>query len=275
MKRLRVVLAVLSTILWALPTATASAAATSYTCTGGSGASQAVIPPGTYQSLTVAGVCAIPSGTVTVLGSVAILPGASLTAIKASQVTIGGNVSVGTGGILVLGCGPSINEGPEALCANTTSYSIGGNLGASQPLAVILHSDWIGGNVSIQGGGGGTNCDSSAALSAAFGIPVPALPAFSAVENDFIAGNLAVSGMHSCWLGFQRNTIHRSGSPDRGNVSLTDNRIFLPDSIEFSRNTVYGNLACSGNSNVTLDVAAGGGPNTVLGKASGQCANLQ
>ena len=74
-----------------------------------------------------------------------------------ATVVVGGNVSVGKGAVLIFGCSPNI------FCSDppgTTYDRIGGDLTATGALGVVVHSASIQGSVSLQGGGGGVNCNS-------------------------------------------------------------------------------------------------------------------
>src|SRR5690242_8969560 len=69
-----------------------------YTCTGGS------IPAGSYSSLKISGVCTLDDGSVTVQGNVTVASGGLLiAAFGGSDLTVGQNLRVSSGGALVLG----------------------------------------------------------------------------------------------------------------------------------------------------------------------------
>jgi hypothetical protein len=240
--RLGLVLAVL--ILGLAPSAT-FAAPSPYTCTGG------VVPPGTYSTLTIDGFCAIPTGTVVVMDGLIVKPGAFLDATStAAHVDVYHGVWVGPGAFFAYGCSPS-------LCEDTTSDTISGGIVAEQPLGLVVHGNIIKGHVSLQGGGGGFNCDP---------IFPDGPPAYSTFENNTISGGVTVSGYVACWLGFIRNDVS-------GAVSFTNNNLFDPDAIEIVTNTIRGSLACSGNSDVLFG-DSGGAPNQVTGRKTGQCEGL-
>src|SRR5262252_10398200 len=110
-------------VLPLLPVA-ASAAGGNATCSGGS------VAAGTYQSLTVTGFCSVDSGPVTVTKNLTVAHGAALVAaFGGSDLNVGGNLTVGSHAILVLGCEqeafPCLND-PNA----ATSDHVGGNLTA-------------------------------------------------------------------------------------------------------------------------------------------------
>jgi hypothetical protein len=255
------------------------------------------IPAGTYTQVTVTGICHIlgavtgpavgpggaevitncnaPGGTVHVLGNLIIAPNAFLDAGScAPAVAVGGNVSVGSGGTFILGCSPFLVIMPPVppfptLCPGiTTSDSIGGNVTADHALAVIFHANTINGNLSVEGGGGGLNCNPdanlSAALDSAHGDQGPT-PAYNDFENSTIGGVVSISGLQGCWFGILRNQVQK-------NLILTDNTFVDADAMEVLDNIVEGNLICFGNS-PTVHVGDSGdtAPNKVTGKQLGQC----
>lgn len=244
----------------AMNVATAEAAPSGATCSGGN------IAPGTYQSLTITGVCFIPEGVVTVQGGLTLAPGSFLYAASpAATVTISGGAVVGSGATLIFGCAPSFG------CDITTNDRINGNVVGNAPLAMIFHGNTLNGNVSIRGGGGGATCDPNPLLTSILGFPAPA---FTAFEDNHINGGESISGLQSCWFGFARNHFN-------GSVSLVNNTLADPDAMEILANHIHGSLACSGNSPEPKNSADVEGsdqripePNTVTGKESGQCAGF-
>jgi hypothetical protein len=253
-------------------TASADGPPNAATCSGASLQSPGILPPGTYSSLTVQGVCLIPGGTVDVQGNVMVTPGSVFLANFPpmgpgapegdAEVTIGGNVLVGTGATLVLGCTPSNG------CVNTTHDTVGGNLVSTQPLGVLAHGDTIQGNVIHSGGGGGVNCN-PVGFFAAIGTP-----AFSAYEDSSVGGNVVITGMESCWLGLARVQVGN-------NAIFQSNNLADPDAIEILSNTISHNLICQGNSMVWNSFEASmdqpglfprvPAPNTVGHQRIGQC----
>jgi hypothetical protein len=238
------------------------------TCSSGS------IASGIYSSLKIAGACAVDAGSagsVVVEGNLTVLPGGSLVAVWggvgafpiSSNLTVGGNLKVQTGGLLNLGCGPlqfiCANDPDQKLGSYSTQHTVGKNLTADNALAVVVHHTAIGGNVSLNGGGGGVNSctESLPALSGA--------PPYGDFEDDVIGGNLTITGWLSCWLGWFRDTVMNNVNFD-GNVSGD------PDGSEMANNTVLGNLNCYGNSPSPQIGDSMGGPTTVAGNANGQCA---
>jgi hypothetical protein len=137
-----------------------------------------------------------------------------------------GDVLVGHGATLLLGCAPEVN------CVNTTHNAVRGSIDADGALGVIVHNNTIGGNVSYHNGGGGVNCTPGFGPFA-FGV-------YSDAEDDIIGGNLTVSGLRSCWFGEFRNTI-------LGSDTVTGNGVADPDATEIANNEVFGSLACSNN----------------------------
>ena len=137
-----------------------------YNCTGGN------VPSGVYKSMVITGVCYMPAGTIVVRRDLKIAPGALLDAtttgdpvgnpLLPATLLVGGNVFVGSGGVLVMGCSPA--QGCHAI----TTDRIGGNLTAIGAEGVVVEASSIGGNVTVIGGGGGV---------AAGPTPEPASPA--------------------------------------------------------------------------------------------------
>jgi len=239
------------------------------TCSGGP------IAPGTYESITVTGTCQIPSGIVRVRGDVTVKPGAVFLANFPSMgpgqpegdatLLVGGDLTVGSGATVVLGCSPAVG------CVNTTSDRINGDVKANQPLGLLFHSNAIGGDVALRGGGGGVTCNPSG-----FFVQIGS-PVYSAFEDNTIGGDVSIANYHSCWLGFIRNRSH-------GDVSIVNNQLADPDAIEINANTIAGDLNCRGNSMVWDSAEASFGPNlwprtqapnTVRGERTGQCDKLQ
>jgi hypothetical protein len=246
-------------------------------CSGGR------VPAGTYSSIVITGQCYMPVGTIVVRGDVTIAAGALLDAatpgdpesgpVVPATVLIGGNVWVGDGAVLIFGCSPNI------FCGNPPGISydrIGGNLTAVGALGVVFHSAAIGGNVSVIGGGGGTNCNASPAEPPAVGAPAPwsadaslaFTPVYTDFEDDSIGGNLSIANLRSCWLGTLRNQIG-------GSTTIVNNILADPDAMEVGSNLIAGNMSCSGDfAGGVPAVQFGDGaaaPNIVGGWAAGQC----
>jgi len=237
------------------PAASAASADTgNATCSGGS------IAAGTYQTLTVTGVCSVNAGPVTVTKSVLVNPHAALiAAFGGSDLNVGDNLTVLPTGILVLGCEPeafSCFNDPEA----STNDHVGGNLTAAWALMVLAHHNTIGGNVTQLGGGGGVNCST-------FPLGPSGPPAYSTYEDNTIGGNASVTKMGTCWLGFIRNTVTR-------NVNFNGNITFDPDGNEVVTNSIGRDLNCTDNFPAAQFGDSAGTPNTVGGEATGQCEGL-
>jgi len=239
------------------------------TCSGASLQFPGVIAPGTYDSITVSGVCLIPGGSVHVDRNLVVTSGSLLLAnfpafgpglpAGDADVSVGGNVLVGNGAALVMGCAPSFG------CAITTNDVISGNLVADEPLGVIVHGTTVRGNVVETGGGGGVTCDPVGVFTQI------GLPAFSAYDDSSIGGNFTVTGLRSCWFGAARVRVG-------GSAIFTNNNLADPDAIEILSNNISGNLVCEANSMMWNSFEASEAlfprvpaPNTVGGKRIGQC----
>ena len=166
-------------------------------------------------------------------------------------------------GVLVLGCEPEafacINDPDQSVGTFSSRGTVYGSLDADNPLAVIVHNAYFGGDLEIDGGGGGLNCDSQDAL---FGSP-----AYATVEDTSVGGFVRIEGMQTCWLGFFRDSVN-------GGVSYHDNQTFDPDGNEVETNVIRGYLACANNNPAAQVGDSGGFPNTVFGSATGECASL-
>jgi hypothetical protein len=232
-------------------TATA-ASAPNATCAGGS------IAPGTYGSLKITGICLLDSGNVVVERNVTIAAHGGLNALfSGSNLTVGRNVTVGAGALLALGCEPG-----DLPCMNDatgqTSHAIFGNLTVTGASLVIVHRDYIGGSVMQTGGGGGLTCNSLFP-----GGPPP----YTDYNDDTIAGNLTVAGLHTCWDGFLTNTVG-------GTVTWNDNETVIPDGNLISTSTIHGSLKCFANNPLPHLSDITPVMNLVFGQATGQCTVL-
>jgi len=227
-------------------TATAASAATAwhgggYTCTGGN------IPAGTYTTVTVKGKCYMTDGLITVLQDLKVGKGALLdagatlgdpksgTPVVPATVDIRGNVFVGKGAVLVLGCSPNL----LGICSGSATFdTIGGNLTAEGALADVLHNTDVRGNVTIQGGGGGVTCSPAPLWAEDKAIAATQTPQYTDIEDSFIGGNYTVTNVSTCWNGTLRDQI-------RGNTDFSGNTDADPDGMEILNNLVGGNMACS------------------------------
>ena len=223
---------------------------------------------GNYSSLTVTGNYYVPDGqTLSVSGNLTIAPGACLDGFTRGTVTVGRNLLVGKGAILGLGCSVwAIGPSPPCLTPDeiangdfsfATDDTVGGNLIANQPLTMYITSSTIHGNLISNGGGD------------------PSLPPWLSypIKNTTVGGNLIVHGWKGAWVGVLRSTVG-------GNMIVSNNigtRLGddgQPDSTEVVDNQVGHNLICQHNTPTARVGDSGGGPNTVGGKAIGECASL-
>jgi hypothetical protein len=207
----------------------------------------------------------VDAGPVTVTKNMTLAPGAALNAaFGGSDLNVGGNVTVGSNAILVLGCEPEafvcFNDPDQTTGTLSTNDHVGGNLTAEGSLMVLAHHDSIGGNLTQSGGGGGVNCST-------FPLGPDGPPAYSTFEDNKIGGNASITGLGTCWLGFIRNSV-------TGNVNFNGNITFDPDGNEVVTNSAGSNLNCSGNSPAPQMGDSEGGLNIVGGKGTGQCVGL-
>jgi hypothetical protein len=248
-----------------------------HTCSGTS--KKPGVLAGTYPSgVVVSGVCEVNAGNAHVDGTLKLNSGSVLVAAfgldhvtkhGGSRLEMKGNVVVGKGATLLLGCNPAHfacvddNQHHPKLFSRPT---ISGNLTVTSPLGVVVHSLTIGGNIKQTGGGGGESC-TPAGLFKTFKSPV-----YSAYENSLISGSVSISNLKSCWLGVTESHI-------AGSLSLVNDQLADPDAIEVLANRVGKNLSCTGNSMVWDSVEISHNstfprasqPNTVLGTRGGQC----
>jgi hypothetical protein len=224
-----------------------------YTCTGGD------IPSGTYASITVTGVCGIQlDAVINVVGNINVAPGAVLDAQSApSTITVGHNVTAGSGSLLGLGCQPSNAIGTFAgvPCVEDptghTIITVNGNVTTTNADTVLIRQVTVNGNVTLTGGGENVNPWS--------------------IKGNTIGGNLTISGVTANWLGVQFNKI--SGNATLTNITATD-----PGdpgrSVAVVENTVGRNLNCTGLAPAVSGGLFPGEVNHVTGNATGQCAAL-
>jgi hypothetical protein len=245
-----------------------------YNCTGGN------VPPGVYNSMVITGVCYMPAGTIVVRRDLKIAQGALLDAattgdpagnpLLPATLLVGGNVSVGSGAVLVLGCSPAGG------CHAVTYDRIGGNLTAFGAEGVVIQAVSIGGNATVIGGGGGVA--GGANSGACFASPIPApwsedaalsqgpngSPQYTDFEDSSIGGNLSVIGLQTCYIGSFRDQVGR-------NVSFIGNTTSDPDGNELGSNVVGRNLTCLGNLPATQFGDSSAAPNIVGRRAIGEC----
>ena len=221
-----------------------------YTCPGGE------IPSGTYAAITVSGPCSVAAdAVVNVTGSIRVLRGAMLDAQSApATLTVGHDVTGGSGSMVGLGCQPAAYTGNSAHPCETdpdghSTIVVNGSVTLFGPVGVFLNGIEVGGNVTVLGGGSD--------------IPW-------SIKNDTIHGNLTVGGQTEEWIGILFNTIDRNvivaGITMTG---LDDETGSGTNALFVARNAIGRNIACFG---VTPGVTGYG--NTIGGHAVGQCAPL-
>lgn len=241
-------LAVAGALVFAGAPAANAATAGPGTCSGGA-------VSGTFSNLTIAGPCAVPQGAeLTVTGNVTVNAGAALDAqTYSSTVTVGRNVTALAGSLLGLGCQSPESVGNTAHpCADggNSVVMVGGSITAAKAAAVLINGISLKGNLTATGGGSDS-------------IPWT-------VKNNTIAGNVTMVGQTTNWIGVLFNRI--GGNATFTNIAITDtdpgdNGMFI------GHNNIGRNLNCVG---ITPKVSPGFGPvpNTVGGRATGQCAAL-
>lgn len=265
------------------PTLAAPKKAKPYTCSG-TPASPSSLPGGTYQhGVVVKGFCRVNSGPVHVTGTLTVTSGSGLIAAfglnhrtnhGGSSLTVSGDVVVGRGASVILGCKvvaggagfPCVDDPNQNSPTLKSADHVTGNLIENAPLGVVVHNSTIGGNLKETGGGGGLNCTPSGPFKKFMS------PPYSDYEDSSVHGNVQLTGLKGCYLAVIRVKVG-------GNLGFTNNNLADPDAIEIETNNVGGNLSCSGNSAVwdshelshTANFPRGPSPNTVHGTRSGQC----
>ena len=230
---------------------------------------------GKYKgTVVVIGVCAVNGGAAVIRGNLILAPGSALNATFAlndvagtgtSSLTVKGDVKVGSGALLAMGCEPNFNPCTDDPNAGTGGKLTGqnkvfGDIRAFHALGVLLHASTIKGDVSLRGGGGAESCLP----------PFPGVFAdlgsapFSDAEDNSIGGNLTMTGLQSCWLGALRNSV-------RGNVFVAGNTMADPDAMEILANRVHGSIACFANSPAVQYGDSASSPNQVKRHAFGEC----
>ena len=211
---------------------------------------------GHYGNLTITGNAYVASDTsLVVSGTLRLEPGSCLDAFSLGRVNVGGNVLVGKGAVLALGCTPNALGDPTLppCFSRTTSDTVDGSIVASQPLTMYLDGDTIHGSVTSSGGDPGVDGPFTN----------------FAIKDNRIDGNLSVESWRGGWSGAVRNQVGGNVVWSR-NMSTQD-----PDSNEVQTNAIRGNLTCRDNSPAAqVNPADGGQPNTVGGQKIGQCSGL-
>jgi hypothetical protein len=240
---------------------------------------------GTYGNVVIAGACVIDAGPADVTGNLTIAAGGALTAIFGlddqtgsgnSDLTVHGNLIVGDGASLMLGCTsviittwgvsglvshpsfPCLDDPDKTAPTLNTHDVVDGNLVANNPLGIVLHDSTVRGNLSQQGGGAGLGCVPVGIFKQYVGYPE-----YSDYENDQFGGNVDITGLDTCWFGTHRNFV-------RGNMTVDDN-VAGKDAMEVDTSTILGNLSCQGNSPAVELGDGDGSPDQVGGDATGQC----
>jgi hypothetical protein len=247
------------------------------TCSG-TPSSPGVLAGNYPGDVVIDGACVVNGGAAIVQGNLTLSPHSTLLAIYAlndqtgtgsSSLTVRRDLDVRRGATLFMGCDPQSSPCADDPDQNNPTLSsrgrVLGNLNAQHALALILHNVRIAGDVTDDQGGGGVNCRPHGIFKE-FGSP-----AFSTIEDASIGGDVLITGVQSCWMGFNR--VH-----SRGNVTFTNNQLADPDAIEILSNHIDGNLACHNNSRVWDNSDVGEDlfprdpqPNSVQGERKGQC----
>jgi hypothetical protein len=245
----------------------------SSTCTGTFNA-PGVLAGKFKGDVVVTGVCVVNGGAAVIKGDLILAPGSALNATFAlndvagtgtSSLTVKGDVKVGRGALLAMGCEPNFSpctDDPNAGTGGTLTgqNKVFGSVRAFQAVGVLLHASTIKGSVSVLGGGGVESCNP----------PFPGVfadlgsPPFTDAEDNSIGGNLTMAGLHSCWLGALRNSV-------RGSVLVAGNSMADPDAMEILANLVRGSIACFKNSPAVQYGDSAGSPNQVKRHAFGEC----
>ncbi len=153
---------------------------------------------------------------------------------------------------MALGCAEDVG------CDGHGVVQIGQSIRSTGALAVLLHFVKVGGNVVIDGGGGGVTCEPN---------EITQGPAYVVVEDSTIGQSVQVTNLESCWLGIIRDKVG-------GSVTDQNNTFADPDANEIVTNRIGQSLNCSGNSPAAQQGDSEGAPNIVGGHKNGECAAL-
>ena len=239
--------------------AAAGGAPAPYLCSGGTVANPITIPAGTYGAVTVSGACTLGTGTLTASSLTITSGGAFAQFFSTSTLTVLGNVNVGSGGIFFIGCGTSPLE--DANCPDnpsaTTDDSIGGALTSLGAKLLVVHFTFIGGGLTVNGGGAGLSCNNLLNLQ-------PPTPGYVDFDYDGIIGNVSITHLRTCWAGFSDNEI-------LGSVVYGHNTTAIPDGNFVGNNAVEGSLSCFWDSPTPHLSDVFPSSNDVLGTTLGQC----
>jgi hypothetical protein len=218
---------------------------------------------GTYGNLTITGNAYVDNGAaLDVRGNLTLAPGSCLDAFSTGTVAVGGNVMVGRGATLGLGCSPGALAPPipQPPCGFvTTNDTVGGNIIANHAYTMYLTAIHVSGNVISNGGGD------------------PSLPPWLSfpIKENTIDGNLVVQGWVGAWVGVIRNHVGGNVIVSKNFGTRESEETGNPDSTEVQTNWISGNLICQGNTPpAQVNPGDGGELNVVGGKAIGECASL-
>ena len=223
------------------------------TCLGGD------IAGGVYDGLIITGECTVVAGTtVEVDGNLSLVSAATFNADSMSTVRVIGDIRVGKGAALWLGCsltsvpGDGAGAGGVSPCTGQTNDVVEGSIVADHPWALHLDGDTIWGSLISIGGGPGAK-----------ETPYVSFP----VENNVIRGDVSVTGWQGAWFGY-------IGNVSFGGVLLAGIGGANPRSTEIASNAVSDNLICLTNSPAAQIGNSDGFANFVGGQETGQCAGL-
>lgn len=213
----------------------------------------------------VRGICLVRRGPVAVSRNIIITRHSTLIAAFGrhhTHISVAGSIFVRKGGTLVLGCNPKsfpcLDDPHPRRPSLTSADRVGHSIVATAALGVVVHSAWIGRNISQTGGGGGITCKPKGPFRQ-FHSPV-----YSAYEDNWIGGNMRIKHIHSCWLGVIRNRIG-------GSANVNHNKMKDPDAMEVVTNVVLKNLICFHNSPKVQYGDSRGRPNRVGRHAVLEC----
>ena len=207
----------------------------------------------------------VPHAVINVVGNINVAPGGVLDAQSApSTITVGHDVTAGSGSFLGLGCQPTNTIGMFAgvPCADPypaghTTITVNGNVTAIDANTVLMRGAvaagagklTVNGNVTLVGGGG----------------EIP-----WSIKGNTIGGNLTDSGVTADWLGVQFNTIR--GNATLINITATDRAIRAGASPSSKHGWAAPQLLWAGPRRVRRFIP--GEVNHVGHKAHGQCASI-
>ena len=251
----------------------------SITCTGGA------IPGGSYATIKITGDCSMDNEFVFVYGNIDIKPNAMLWTTTDMFLWVKGNINVGTGAVLSLGCsdiGCALTPGaprPTSPVPGSGFWAfVGGNIDADNALAVIV----VGVNVvkNVQQDGGGESCAPVAPVSIKDGF----LPGgLSFYLFDTIGGNLSIQHVNACAIFVYDNLINKNVNDNNNTTSCgitgpLSSCVFTPGvtvpagpstANVIVENGIGGNLNCRNNVPPPDQE-----DNFIGGHATGQCVSI-